>query len=501
MSAYVYFTDEQKRQANNVDLVDFLEKRGETLIRSGPEKRLASDRSVTVRGNEWFDHSSGRGGYPISFVQQFYGLTYPEAVTMLLGGEQGEVYESAEAKKQEPKKAFALPDASADMRRVYAYLLKSRLLDREVVGAFAREKLIYESCEKSRDGLKEYHNAVFVGLDENGIPRHAHKRGIYTQGKSFKGNVDGCDPAYSFHWAGRAAPAGNPRTQQDAKSEAVSLRASGKLYVFEAPIDLLSYITLHPQDWRRHSYVALCGVGGQAMLKLLELHPEIGEVVLCTDHDPAGIEAAERFADLLAEQGVSSSRELSAWKDWNEDIKAAHGMEAIPAEEHPQHQLRDELCAELALAAPDVKANCSADALAGMLTRIRDRLHWGKFGQAEDCLRELLCCAASASVRERRQMGQDETLSGVADALRLGFKAYENRGRLQTRLDLLESEIMALRGFEGVLTASEKEKLAENYERIAAHCLKAAVGVEQQIQKQEPEQEQEQRQAPEMRMA
>lgn len=473
MSAYVHFTDEQKHRANNIDLVDFLEKRGERLIRSGHEKRLASDHSITVRGNEWFDHSSERGGYPVSFVQQFYGLTYPEAVTMLLGGEQGEVYEPAGAKKQEPKKPFALPAANADMRRVYAYLLKSRLLDREVVGAFAREKLIYESCEKSKDGLKEYHNAVFVGLDENGVPRHAHKRGVYTQGESFKGNVDGCDPAYSFHWVG----------------------GSGKLYVFEAPIDLLSYITLHPKDWRRHSYVALCGVGGQAMLKLLELHPETGEVVICTDHDPAGAEAAEKFADLLAERGVPSSREISTWKDWNEDIKAAHGMEAIPAEEHPQHQLRDELCAELALTAPDVKANCSADALAGMLAHIRDRLHWGKFDQAEDCLRELLCRAAASAVRERRQMGRDETLSHLAETLRLGFRAYENRGRLQTRLDLLESEIMALRGFERVLTATEKGKLAESYENVAAHCLKAAVQMERQFQKQE------QRQAPEMRMA
>ena len=35
-----------------------------------------------------------------------------------------------------------------------------------------------------------YHNAVFVGIDSNGVARHAHKRATYTQGEPFKGNVD-----------------------------------------------------------------------------------------------------------------------------------------------------------------------------------------------------------------------------------------------------------------------------------------------------------------------
>lgn len=196
MGTYIHFADEQKLRANNVDLVDFLERQGEKLIRSGPEKRLASDHSITVRGNEWYDHATESGGYAIDFVRQFYNLTFPEAVTMLLGGEQGKVYEPAEKKKQEQKKPFALPDANSDMRRVYGYLVKTRLLDREVVSYFAKQKLIYESCEKSKDGTKEYHNAVFVGLDENGVPRHAHKRGLYTEGTGFKGNVDSCNPAY-----------------------------------------------------------------------------------------------------------------------------------------------------------------------------------------------------------------------------------------------------------------------------------------------------------------
>lgn len=298
MTTYVHFTDEQKYLANNVDLADFLTRQGEKLIASGREKRLASDHSITVRGNEWYDHAVEKGGYAIDFVRQFYNISFPEAVTMLLGGEQGQSYQPADQKKQEPKKLFALPDTHTDMRRVYAYLVKSRLIDREVVSFFAKQKLLYESCEKSKDGTKEYHNAVFVGFDENGIARHAHKRGLYTEGKGFKGNVDGGLPQYSFHYNG----------------------TDNMLFVFEAPIDMLSYITLHPQNWQHHNYVALCGVGGQAMMKMLELNPQIQEVSLCLDNDDAGHKASERLKNQLAESGCQCRRLISQEKDWNEDL-------------------------------------------------------------------------------------------------------------------------------------------------------------------------------------
>jgi hypothetical protein len=66
------------------------------------------------------------------------------------------------------KKPFELPPANQDNRRVFAYLLKHRHLDREVLTTFVRLGLIYED--------QKYHNAVFVGMDKDGRPRHAHKR-------------------------------------------------------------------------------------------------------------------------------------------------------------------------------------------------------------------------------------------------------------------------------------------------------------------------------------
>ena len=96
-------------------------------------------------------------------------------------------------------------------------------------------------------------------------PRHAHKRSANSYGKAFRLNVEGCDPRYSFHHIG----------------------TDGSLYVFEAPIDMLSYITLHPEDWQRHSYVACCGTSIQPVVKMLERKPQIHTILLCLDNDEA----------------------------------------------------------------------------------------------------------------------------------------------------------------------------------------------------------------------
>lgn len=307
MSGYVYFTEEQKQRANAVDLEDFLTRQGEKLLRSGREKRLASDHSITVRGNEWYDHASEKGGLAIDFVQMFYGRSFLEAVTMLLNGEQGQAYCPSEPRRPEPRGPFALPETNKDMRRVFAYLTKTRCLDRDVVSVFARAKLIYEDAQ--------YHNAVFVGVDADGIARHAHKRGTYTKGEPFKGNVDGCDPRYSFHFTGQ----------------------SDTVYVFEAPIDLLSFISLYQKEWQRHSYVALCGVAEHALLQLLSDNPQIKKIGLCLDNDKAGLKARERIAKILSERGYGNVFSLfSRQKDWNEDLQVQRGQMTVSTPERNQ---------------------------------------------------------------------------------------------------------------------------------------------------------------------
>ena len=287
MSTYIHFTEEQKERAATVDLEYFLRQRGEKLLSSGRDKRLASDHSVTIRGCQWFDHDSRQGGNAISFVRFFYNRTYPEAVTMLLD----EMYPCAPKAVEAPPKPFALPPVNFDMRRVYAYLVKHRNISRDVVAHFARKKLLYEDAK--------YHNAVFVGTDETGVPRHAHKRSTNSSGKAFRLNVEGCDPRYTFHHMG----------------------TDGSLYVFEAPIDMLSYITLHPVDWQRHSYVACCGTSIQPVEKILERLPQLDTILLCLDNDEAGHAASQRMKTQL-EENYTVERLTPEHKDWNDDLTA-----------------------------------------------------------------------------------------------------------------------------------------------------------------------------------
>lgn len=91
------------------------------------------------------------------------------------------------------------------------------------------------------------------------------------------------------------------------------------LYVFEAPIDMLSFITLYPENWQRHSYVACCGTSIQPVLQMLEQVPQLDTVLLCLDNDEAGHQASRRMQNQL-EVRYSVERLIPENKDWNDDL-------------------------------------------------------------------------------------------------------------------------------------------------------------------------------------
>ena len=458
MGTYIHFTDEQKQRANSVDLTVFLKMQGETLLPSGREKRIQSNHSITVRGNEWFDHATKEGGLAIDFVQKYYGKSFPDAVTMLLNGEQGVPY--ANAKDRDiSRKPFALPPSNNDMRRVFAYLIKHRLIDREVVSFFAREKLIYESKEPSADGSKEYHNAIFVGYDENGVSRHAHKRGIYTEGKGFKGNIDNSNPCYSFHYMG----------------------ISDRLYVFEAPIDLLSFITVHKNsDWKKHSYLALCGISEQSIFKSIENNADLAHVVLCLDHDSAGIEASEKIEDMLAERNLNCSRLVPCFKDWNEDLKAAHNSTAIPAEEHPQHQFKNELCEEILLIVKDMNTtHIEYSDGEQILKQVRNQNE-----HPAEAMKLATAVFLCLTLREYRQLGNQMTVEEIVQNMSEQFRAYQNRSRWDPKLTEAFELFSKIEKPATIIGETEKMNCANGSLGVALELLKATIKLELHEQKQ-----------------
>ncbi len=274
------YTQAQIDRANAANLEDFLRAQGETLVRSGKEYRWKAHDSLTVCGNKWFRHSQSKGGHPVDFVMEFYGKSFPEAVQMLTG-EPGEVQPEADPA---PSPAFRLPLRNVTNANILSYLTQERKLSPSLVNFFIAAGDIYEDSS--------HHNVVFVGRDADGHPRYASSRGIQEK---FRQDVAGAEKAFGFAHRG----------------------TDKQLLVFEAPIDLLSFIELFPKNWQQHNYLSLGGVSGKALQQFLSERPDMERVFLCLDADKAGEDACKRLAGLLPDS-VSVTRIQPCMKDWND---------------------------------------------------------------------------------------------------------------------------------------------------------------------------------------
>ena len=306
----MYYTQEQIDRANQADLVSFLQSQGEQLTRAGNEYRWKRHDSLTIRGNKWYRHSQSKGGGPVDFVMEFFGKSFTEAVE-LLTGEKGAA-PPPDRPSLAPLSDFRLPPRSTDNRIARNYLTAARRIDEDVTGFFFSTGDIYEEAA--------HHNAVFVGRDEDGVPRYAHQRG--TAG-NFRLDVKGSDKAFNFCYRGEGE----------------------RLFVFEAPVDLLSFLCLFKKAWQKQSYLSLGGVGEKALLRFLSDRPNIKTVYLCLDSDQAGNDACSRLAELVPE-GLTVHRLVPLYKDWNEVLQhraeitdgkyireAVYGLKEPPQEE------------------------------------------------------------------------------------------------------------------------------------------------------------------------
>lgn len=280
------YTNEEKNTAAMTDIVSILVRSGQEVKQRGSEYEwLDNGQTVSIKGNVWYHQYEQIGGNTISFVKRFFGMDYPEALEFILGSGAGEVKYTERPEKKE----FELPARAKNMRRVFAYLTNSRGIDCDVIGVFAHNKLIYESSGK--------HNVVFVGTNADGEPKHAHLRSTYS-GSKWRLNQKGSDSRYSFGWRGN----------------------SDRIFLFEAPIDMLSYICLHKDRWQDENYISGCSVSDQALMQRLKDDPSIRKVFICLDSDGPGQEAAERIRTKLSEQGYEAEILIPNLKDWNEDL-------------------------------------------------------------------------------------------------------------------------------------------------------------------------------------
>lgn len=291
------FTDAEMATARETDLPDLLESLGYQVKRIGRYHTTTEMDSLRIKNRRtWFRYSENTGGDAITFLQRFCGKSFPEAVEHLLNYH-GRARDAPEPRPHLSREAeqpipFALPPPNADHRRVFAYLQK-RGIAPQVIRAFLHSGLLYEDAE--------HHNCVFVGKDSSGKAVSASKRGTYDRnGPGFKGGIPGsdketgfplpCDP--SLDWA----------------------------LVFEAPIDLMSYLTLHRQV--TSNAIALNCLYEGPLDTYLRENPHIRKIALCLDADGPGQTAAERLRAKYEAKGYTVAIQAPPrGKDWNEYLQ------------------------------------------------------------------------------------------------------------------------------------------------------------------------------------
>ena len=226
------FTEDELAIAKSVDLVAVASSLGYTPERIGNYYTLKEmdsmriyNRSHWCRFSRWYEKGEN-GGSQIDFLRVFAGMDVKEAVFWLLDfAGYRRIHDTPEKpilKYQVPykkveKKPFVLPQPAHSNAYLYEYLTNDRAISRDVVNFFVNQGLIYESMP--------YHNIVFKGNDKEGVTRFASMRGVFDkQGKPFKCDVTGTAKRYGFN---------------------IANEDSTELVVFEAAIDLMSYMDIH----------------------------------------------------------------------------------------------------------------------------------------------------------------------------------------------------------------------------------------------------------------
>lgn len=445
------YSKEQIAHANNVNLVDFLRSQGESLTKSGKDMRWNRHTSVTLRGNQWFEWKSQEGGYPIHFLQKYYHYSFREAMEVLLSVA-GDMLVSEQEIQDTQKKEFQLPSKSTNMKRVFTYLHETRGIDKDILGEFIKMNLLYEDAK--------YHNAVFVGYDENGIPRHAHKKSTFSNGnKSYRGNIEGSDPRYTFHYVGK----------------------NSKLFVFEAPIDMLSYISLHKENWQENSYIALNGLSMQGIECMMENYSNLKIILLCLDHDIAGIEGAERIKDQLVEKGYHEVGILQSLnKDWNEDIKKRKGKAFIEAEDNPRYKEIEEQILSLKKKSHDyVSRHMDYEYLAKQFSKIYYTYKKSDFKSLCEKMDALLIMVLQ---HQHQYLNKEFSFSGHSDVwemLQNDYRSYKDHNSLDKNIRNIMSSFKEIR--EELQQNSDQKIMMNRYRNLSINVFYARMNIQREM--------------------
>lgn len=276
------FTKEELKKVDEISIMEYVLNQGFHVKKTGKDykvEELSGGCYIDIEKNAFKWWGKDKGGKIISFVMELEGKNWVEAVKTILNTnltpKQREEFANNFSKKEE----FILPRSKKNVnphatKRAFAYLVKTRKLDPEIVSSLMKKGNIYED---------ERSNVVFVGKDKNNVPKYAYLRGTNPD-KRFLGEVEGSKKEYSF-----------------------SLQGTNKiLYLFESPIDLLSYQSLLKKDGAMETieeshFLSLGGVSLSALDQYLQDY-EIDTIICCLDNDEDGKRATSKIAHGYSEK-------------------------------------------------------------------------------------------------------------------------------------------------------------------------------------------------------
>lgn len=276
----MHYSKEELDAIKNLDFIQIAEMMGYTFKKHGKSCECKDITGLVVfpHTHSYYNFYTGEHGSIIDFVMNELNLTFPEACANLYEYIDGKKIQEKPAeevqfsyKRKELKGDLVMPEPNENDRRAFAYLTKTRGIDAAIINKLMKKGKIYEE--------KSHHNIVFVGTDKDGNCKHGFIRGSIPD-KQFRGDIENSDKDYGFSVPGKI----------------------NHLVVFEAPIDLLSYLTFHP-DTNAH-LLALGMLSDSPIYKYMEEHPEVNMVSLLLDNDTKGKKAAERFKETLHDRKI-----------------------------------------------------------------------------------------------------------------------------------------------------------------------------------------------------
>jgi hypothetical protein len=293
-------TNEEVRYAEKRDMVEVAESCGYTFQKVGKNyvRSLEHDSlNINLSKNTYHWYSKDEYGNPINFIQKEKELSFKEAVKYL---------NEAELSKAEivEKTTEVYTYDEYNFVDKYRMNVSTKYLT-EVRGI--NQKLVKQLIQQNSIKQDKRNNIVFIWKDYQNNITGAEKVG--TGQTKFKGIEAGSDVQNSFNF---------------------ELGVSNNIYIFESPIDAMSYASIHKKSG---TYVSMSGLKEQAVagaiynyVKKHEGYPE--NVHLCVDNDDKGQEFANKYPDKISNQNGQDIQivrdmphDITACKDWNDVLK------------------------------------------------------------------------------------------------------------------------------------------------------------------------------------